>query len=300
MSPGARRLPILAVAALLAARAAADPDTITVTGTRLSPAAIHARATAFVHATGVAAGEVPAARWADPVCPRVVGIADPAAARLVEVKLRSVAADAGIAVAPAPCRANLAVIFAPDGGAVVRDIVARSPRRLSGLTPAAVAALTGGAAPIRWWYTSEVRDKDGTPASSSSPPPRLFGPAEGGGSGLAGNEDTTFVQHYNTSLVSTEDVRVLRSATVVVDVARTDGLPLSAVASYAAMVAFAELRPGAAPPGSVLGLFAGGTVERSPTAWDIAFLRALYRLPLDRQARRQRGMLVAELVDGMR
>ena len=93
---------------------------------------------------------------------------------------------------------------------------------------------------------------------------------------------------------------MLRSATVVVDVTRTDGLPLAAVASYAAMVAFAELRPGAAPPGSVLGLFAGAPVERDPTAWDLAFLRALYRLPLDRTARRQRGLLVSDLVTAVR
>jgi hypothetical protein len=142
-------------------------ETITVTGTRETPAVVHQHAIDLVHATGVAAGEVAAARWIDPVCPRVIGITDKAAAQMVEATVGSVAAD---------------------------------------------------------------------------------------------------------------------------------GLPLSAVASFAAMVALAEIRPGAAPPDSVLGLFAGGAVLRSPTAWDVAFLRALYRLPLDRTAQRQRGRLVTDLV----
>lgn len=207
MPPGARlfRLVAAAVAVLGAAQAAGtEPDVVTVTGA--SPAAIHARATEFVRATGVAAGELPAARWIDPVCPHVVGLTDATAAALVEATLRRVATDAGIAVAAAPCRANVALVFAPDGGAVVGEIVARSPRRFAGLAPAAVAALTGGAAPIRWWYTSEVRDKDGMPATRIPPPALGFG-----GVPLPQNEDTTFVEHTNTSLVSTEDIRALRS-----------------------------------------------------------------------------------------
>ncbi len=143
------------------------------------------------------------------------------------------------------------------------------------------------------------RDKDGVAASANSPPPGVFGGAEGGGLVLPATADTTFVQHYNTSLVSTGDVRVLRAATVVVDVTRTDGLPLAAVASYAAMVAFAEIRPGAAPPDSVLGLFAGGPVRREPSVWDLAFLRALYRLPLDRRRRGSGACWSAALSPGI-
>ena len=291
-----------AVVALLASTATASPaqtappgDTITVTGSRLSPEAVHQRATDFVRATGIAAGDVPAARRTEPVCPRVVGLTDRAAAALVEATLRGIAADAGIAAAPAPCAPNIAVVFASDGATMVRAMAARSFRPFAQLRPAAVAELKTGGAPIRWWYASEVRDRDGIAATATSPPPGLLGGAEGGGSPLPAGEDTSFVQHYSTSLIGTGDIRVLRAATVV-DVARTDGLPLSAVASFAAMVALAEIRPGAAPPASILGLFAGGGVKRAPTAWDRAFLRALYRLPLDRTAVRQRERLVADLV----
>ena len=274
--------------------AAPPADTITVTGTRLSPEVLHQRAVDFVHATGVAAGEVAAARWTEPVCPHVVGLNDEPA-RVVEAKVRSVAADAGIALAPTPCRANVAVVFATDGAAVVRAMLARRASQFAGVAPAAIAALTRGTVPIRWWYSTEARDRDGSPATTL-PSPWSMGNGEGGGSVIPMGPDTTSVQHYATSLVSTETIRALRTATVVVDVTRTDGLPLGAVASFAAMVALAEIRAGATPPGSVLGLFGGGAIERSPTAWDMAFLRALYRLPLDRTAARQRGRLVADLV----
>jgi hypothetical protein len=33
------------------------------------------------------------------------------------------------------------------------------------------------------------------------------------------------------------------------------------------------------------------------TDWDLAFLRALYQIPLDRAARRHRGMLVRDMVN---
>lgn len=268
-------------------------DTITITGTREAPAVVHQHAIDFVHATGVAAGEVAAARWIDPVCPRVVGITDAAAAAFVEEKVRSVAADAGIAAAPAPCAANIAIVFAADGGAVVRDMVVKAAFRFHSVRPATIKTLIDGTAPIRWWYTSDTRDKDGSPPSRDPPP--AIGLTNFNMSMPAG-DDAAFVQHRNTSLVSTEVIRVLHAATVVIDVTRTDGLPLSAVASFAAMVALAEIRAGAAPPDSVLGLFGGGAIRRSPSAWDVAFLRALYRLPLDRTAQRQRGRLVAALV----
>ena len=75
-----------------------------------------------------------------------------------------------------------------------------------------------------------------------------------------------------------------------------EGQPLTAVADYAAFVAFAEIRPNdPSPAGSILAMFdAGGRPEF--TDWDRAFLAALYRIPLDRMGRRHRGLLVRELV----
>jgi hypothetical protein len=99
-------------------------------------------------------------------------------------------------------------------------------------------------------------------------------------------------------LVSTQVGRVLIAASVVVDVNRMERMPLEAVASYAAMVAFAEIRDSSfATRGSVLSMFgAQPDAPRNLTDWDMAFLRALYRLPLDRDARQHRGLLVRDLL----
>jgi hypothetical protein len=63
------------------------------------------------------------------------------------------------------------------------------------------------------------------------------------------------------------------------------------------MVAFAEMDADAPPPDSILGLFQPSSVESSLTDWDMAFLKSLYRMPLDRRSRIQRGHLVEALID---
>ena len=106
------------------------------------------------------------------------------------------------------------------------------------------------------------------------------------------------IYHYNSSMVSTQAVRALVDAVVLIDISRIDRMPLEAVAAYAAMVAFAEIRKSDfAATGSILGLFESDpSAPRALTEWDMAFLRVLYRLPLDRDARRHRGILVRDLL----
>src|SRR3546814_8811303 len=56
------------------------------------------------------------------------------------------------------------------------------------------------------------------------------------------------LKQYNSSIVSTQVVRALRSATVIVDAEQADGTLLDSVASYTAMVALAELNGDPPPP----------------------------------------------------
>jgi hypothetical protein len=51
------------------------------------------------------------------------------------------------------------------------------------------------------------------------------------------------------------------------------------------------------PSDSILGLFQPDSAESSLTDWDMAFLKSLYRMPLDRRSRIQRGHLVEALLD---
>lgn len=286
----ARLLAVILFLPRFAAAADAPDEEIVVTGTVLSPAEARRQATEFVDRVGVASGQTPAARWIDPVCPRVFGL-DGTRAAQVERRLRAQAAAVGARLATSGCAPNLAVIFTADSGSMVKKIVRRSTTTLSEVEPAGRRELIDGKAPVRWWYDTEARGKDGQRDIAM---PFAAGLEEGGV--LPGGSGGTFFQ-YRSSMVSTLSVRAIRSATIVVDVEQATGVPLAAVGDFAALVGLAEVRrPAAAVPGSILALFEAEQPVRGMTDRDLAFLRGLYAMPLDRLARQHRRMLVERMV----
>lgn len=278
-----------------AAAQTADPGgTIIVNGVRQSPEEIRRRAMAFVRAMGVATDQTPAARWTVPVCPKVIGIGSHYA-DIVEAKMRDIATAAHVPLAKAPCRGNAAVIFVPDSKALIEQLVARQPARFGRMTDTQRKALIDKAAPISWWYNSERRTKDGSAATEI--PAGLVGGVVGTGESVVGSSaDSEAFQQVGSSIIGTRVVRGITQASVVIDLNRADGATLGAVAAYAALVAFAEVTPATPPPAdSILALFRAGDRPRDLTALDAAFLRSLYKLPLDREARVHRNLLIRDV-----
>lgn len=287
-----------AVAALLATgpavaqdRTAGDDD-ITVTGS--NPDEVAARARAFVRATGVANGQRPAARWKDPVCPKVAGVpADKAA--IVEERMRSFAREVGAPLAAAPCRANAIVNFTADGADFARRAAARAPRQMRDIPADRREAIMTGSAPVRWWYLTQVRGADNEGPTGDQQP--MFMTVEGGaaGSGLPGGEGGVQMR-YKDGRISTQSIRTLAGASVVVDVSKTGSSSIETLADFAALVALAEFQPGDPPPDdSLLGLFAAADAPSAATPSDVTLLRQLYAIPLDREARTHRRMLARAL-----
>lgn len=258
-----------AIALLTAAPIAGDdPDAIIVTGTPVTREEAKKRAAEYVRRTGVAQLK-PLARWVDPVCPRTVGVDDHVAA-IVNARVRAVAAAAGAEVAPADCRTNIVVAFSTDGRALARAVRRKAPDQFVELGPVARDRVLDGTGAIRWWYTTRDESRDGMPISDF------------------------YVKLYNSSIVSTQVVRALQTATVVIDVHQADGTPLNSVASYAAMVALAEFRSNPPPPKeSILALFDGETERRELSRHDAALLRGIYTVPPDREAFQQRRQLIS-------
>ncbi len=282
--------------ALIAAQAPpapAEPGQSITIGALLPEKAARDLAQRFVRETGVASGETPAARWVTPICPEVLGLED-IGKRAAEAKVRRVAATVGAEVAPDGCSRNIVVIFTDDGASLARSVVDKEPWRLAGFSPKAKSEVLNGSIPIRWLYTVETTGRhgggqltSGNAAQTQGPP----GPGNGGGSSIGG--DMPSLMHYESSILSTLTNRVLTSAIVIIDIDEAMGRRLDALAAYAALVALAEIRnAGAKPDGSILSLFESSAPPRDMTAQDLAFLRALYRLPLDRQAMQHRGQLV--------
>ncbi len=263
--------PLAALALLAAAPVASDdPDAIIVTGTPVTREEAKKRAAEYVRRTGVAQLK-PLARWIDPVCPRTVGV-DDAVAAIVNARVRTVATAAGAPVAPADCRANIVIAFSADGRSLARAVRRKAPDQFAELAPVARDRVLDGSAAIRWWYTTRDESRDGMPISDF------------------------YVKLYNSSVVSTQVVRALQSATVVIDVGQADGTPLDAVASYAALVALAEFRSNPPPPkDSILALFDSEADRRDLSSHDAALLRGIYAVPPDREAYQQRRQLVSTI-----
>ncbi len=276
-------------------KTAADVNPIIVEGERLPEGAIEERAAQFVRSTGVAAGAVPAARWIDPVCVQVQGLEE-VGKRAAEAKMRSVAASVGMEVAPKSCKPNIVVSFTSDGAGLAQEIQRRDSRRLAQLSPRARETMLTGSSPIRWLYSTEIRGRDGQSLNADGGAGSTMAAThDGSGAGSSLGGDITMM-HYDNSIVSTLTNRVLTSAIVIIDTDHAMGRRLDTLAAYSALVAFAEIRNlDATPDGSILGLFSSSAPPRDLTAQDTAFLRALYSIPLDRQAMRHRGQLVHEM-----
>jgi len=296
-------LALSGTAAALATQSA-NP-TIVVRGTRLDPDQARQRAVQFVKSTGVATGQKQVARWVVPICIKVIGVQDSQAARVEEIML-TIAREANIDIAGAKCEPNITVSFAPDAGQVVRQIHKRKPRQMDELSFAEKERLLTGDAPVRWWYATQMMDRDGVKSNNISPGWVSAGRPEFGSTGaqtepvnIGGSGNITSTQQYNSgSNVRTPTIRSLFGATVVVDAPTVGKTPIDSIAAFAAMVAFAEMDAAdPPPPDSVLGLFQPNSVEGSLTDWDLAFLKSLYRMPLDRRSRIQRGHLVNALLD---
>lgn len=272
-----------------------SPDEeIEVIGRRQTEEQARREANDFVRRTVSTSSDDPLARWVTPICPAVLGI-QPEYAAIVERKIRALAKVAEIDAAPAPCKTNIVISFTTNAKAVVQRIAKKSPRRLAEVQIPDRPALLSGDAPVRWWYTTQETSVDGVSAVTSDGLAANGGTAEGGGSSIGNGLPT--VQAYSSSIVRTQIVRALRSATIVIDVNRAQGVPLDAVAAYAAMVAFAEMKPvQTPPPNSILGLFAPERQVATATDWDISFIKALYSIPAARAGWKQKRMLVGKIL----
>ena len=245
------------------------------------------KAQAYVKELGVATGDRPTARWFDPICPRPIGL-DAKHAAIVEERIGRTIREAGAPLAKAGCSPNFAVVFTDGPERVVRRIDSAG----SELPPSAAREMKTGNAPIRWWYNTGFRTRDGLPAGDF-PSPSAFVEAPSYTplpSGRSGN-----LPLYGSSLISTQAIRAINSATVVIDVQRAEGVPLNSVIDYAALVGLSEIAFRASPPDSILTLFQSGG-DRELTRRDRAFLATLYRIAMDRSAGQQRRAIVQSMV----
>jgi len=248
-----------------AAQTSPTPD-IVVTGNK---EADRKAAEAYVSSIAVRS-ESQLARFHQPVCPLVIGMPKPYST-MVEKRVAADAAAAGIDVAKkVRCDANLIIVIADDGAALVKDIRIHYPGWLAGVSPHDIDALTTPA-PARAWSVTSLRNEDGQGLGNLPDTPS--------GDGLAGKP----VLRVMTASILREPTRQdMEASFVMIDKAATIGLTLRQIADYAAMRGLARTRPPAAGGEgltTILTIFDPSVPSRARelTNADTAYLRALYR-----------------------
>jgi len=212
------------------------------------------------------------ARWVTPVCPLVAGMTQEQG-EYVLVRLIQVARAAGAPVIDdGNCTANVYIVATANPEGMVKAMVRRSPSIFARGGVEELRRFEQTPRPVRVWYNAEL---DRLTTSSDSP----F-------EGMGLPKNIPVIHHAVPSRLVSNSPYALVSAIIVVDSARVAGTKVGAVADYLAMTALAQLRPdsdgGDAP--SILNLFTSPQGSQPPdglTAWDAAFLNALYHTSLE-------------------
>jgi hypothetical protein len=272
---------------------------IVVEGERYPPEQAKQISTDILSDFGVAQANAPAARWTEPICLRVVGLSDRQTA-IVEARIREVAVLVRAPLARGKCSGNAIVSFTGNGADVASEIARRAPNRMREVPEAQRNRYLTDMLPARWWYSTGTGAADGMAPSSVGAPGVFFENSDATVSALNVSGDEGAIVTRRSSLVSTQTARSIHSATVIIDATQTRGAAIETLADFAALVLLAEVKPGARSSSiSVLAAFGGYDPPRGLTDWDMAFLRALYRIPLDRTANRHRNQLVVEMSKSM-
>jgi hypothetical protein len=301
-------LPALLPALMLAAAPAPAPaeEQIEVAAQRLTRAQIRASAQLYARAglpPNPDYGQF--ARWQAPICASVRGIPDPAVTALVLKRINAVVAETGLKPAEPGCKPNLTIAFTDDARGLVAEVRSRKRSALPRFDPTLFSRLDSPSLPVRWWHVLAPAGPgggagtvdSGALASASSNATPL-------GNVLPAGPDAIGTNSWNSSLIDTNLTISAKAGVAVVDVNLATGISLEALADYIGLVMVAPMRLPPGDPGvpSVLGLFTPGARPAGLTDWDRAFVRALYKVQMNRSAQRQRQQLLsamtAELAPG--
>jgi hypothetical protein len=235
-------------------------DSTTVVGQR-DRATIEREVGTFVNAVAVKPGSESLARWQPqiPLCPLVAGMPQKDGEFML-ARVSKIAAAAGAPLAPEHCKGNFYIVVTGDPEGVLKAWMKRDVRMFGDETDQGGTKIREFNAdnPVRVWYNTEFYELDGTPLGNTE-----------GRTDLSARATRVEINSY----------RALSSIIAIVDARRMKNVSYGQVAAYLGMVGLLQMRPqanvGDAP--SILTLFAGtGKAPPGLTAWDTAFLKAVY------------------------
>jgi hypothetical protein len=243
-------------------------DTITVEAER-DRKALERQVNSFVTGIAVTPRDQSLANWQTqtPICFLVAGLPREGGEYML-TRLSKIAASAGAPLAPEHCKPNFYVVVTSQADALLKAWGKRDTRMFGDADGTSIHKFLNATVPVRAWYNAELYNSDGTPL--------------GNGEGQSNFDISQIRTQLNAvaTRIRFNDVRNLSSVMVIIDAPHAKGITFGQLAAYVAMVGLAEIRVDArtsAAPSSILQLFSGSaTPPPGLSAWDEAFLKALY------------------------
>jgi hypothetical protein len=208
-------------------------------------------------------------RWRKRICPQVTGLPREEG-EFVLGRISEIARAAGAPLAGENCGPNLFIVVTKDPQRILQGMNTQSRLlTFAGAYPSVVDRFIRTPRPVRVWYKTGLTTPEGIPLGDSDRTDvmeSVYGPFPRVAA------ETTYARRN----VIWSFTRLL----VVVDQTRLQGVSRGQFADYVAMVAFADIKPGAnlgdAP--TILKLFDGSprSAAVGMSEWDAAFLKSLY------------------------
>jgi len=276
----------LLMAGALHASAQTATESVTVMGSR---EAYHTFSRTFATPTEVS-GKM--ARWERRVCPIVVGQNAHYAAFITQhIKYVALAAGAPVAVEPS-CRPNIEIVFTTTPQQLLDNVRKEHVAFLGYASNMAQAdRLARVRHPIQAWYTTANMDLNGFEKIDNS---RTIGLGDSG-------EFAASLMMGNVTGLRMRDGRksTLYHAIIAIDPAKLLDHEIGGVADYISMLALSQMTTlnQCQPLASIINMLVPGCAAAASelTANDLAYLRGLYRMPLDGNLRMQEDGIGREM-----
>jgi hypothetical protein len=248
-----------------------------------------------------ASGKV--ARWHAGVCPGITGL-PPSWDKSVTARVREVASLAGAPVAPEKCRPNIDIIFTKNPQTLLDEVRATKSWLLGYHDAAQEKQLSTVSHAVQAWYMTQTVDSRGGVFTDDKLHPEGIYLQVRTSSAPTGNTlqfPSAHVEYWNGSHLGDERRSELMHVLVVVDLAKVDGIQLSAVADNVAMLSLAQTSAFEVcqPLTSIANLTTPGCDARLKTdkvsASDLAYLHALYSIDLRDSLIQQQGELAFKM-----
>ena len=276
-------------------------ESVTVSETKAPPDKILHDFILSYTAPSPASGKV--ARWHAGVCPGVTGL-PPGWDKSVTARVREVASLTGAPVGAEKCSPNIDIVFTKNPQMLLDEVRATKSWLLGYHDAAQEKQLSTVSHAVQAWYMTQTVDSQGGVFTDDKLHPEGIYLQVRTSSAPVGNTlqfPNAHVEYWSGSRLGDERRSELMHVLVVVDLAKVDGIKLSAVADNVAMLSLAQTSAFEVcqPLTSISNLTTRGCDARLKTdtvsAGDLAYLHALYSIDLRDSLIQQQGEIAFEM-----